>query len=43
MAMNMMNTCVKFHKDTPSGKRVIFNFPSAMELSETIDFVYNFV
>ena len=34
--MNMMNKCAKFHKaDSPSGKKVKFNFPSAIELSET--------
>ena len=31
----MMNKCAKFHKDSPSGKKVKFNFPSAIELSET--------
>ena len=41
--MNMMNKCAKFHKDSPSGQKVKFNFPSAIELSETVDFVYNFV
>ena len=43
MAMNMMNKCVKFHKDSPSGKKVKFNLPSAIELLEMADFVYNFV
>ena len=37
-----MNKCAKFHKDSPSGKKVKFNLPSAIELSETADFVYNF-
>ena len=31
----MMNKCAKFHKDSPSGKKVKFNLPSAIELSET--------
>ena len=40
----MMNKCAKFHKDSPSGKKVIkFNLARAIELSETADFVYNFV
>ena len=26
--MNMMNKCAKFHKDSPSGKKVKFNLPS---------------
>ena len=43
VAMTMMNKCAKFHKDTPSGKKVKFNLSSAIELSETADFVYNFV
>ena len=41
--MNMMNKCAKFHKDSPSDKKVKFNLPSAIELSETADFVYTFV
>ena len=41
--MNMMNKCAEFHKDTPSGKKVKFNLPNAIELSETAHFVYNFV
>ena len=41
--MNMMNKCAKFHKDSASDKNVRFNLPSAIELSETADFVYNFV
>ena len=41
--MNMMNKCAKFHKDSPSDKKVELNLPSAIELSETADFVYNFV
>ena len=43
VAMNMMNKCAKFHKDSLSGKKVKFNLPSEIELSETADFVYNFV
>ena len=43
VAMNMMNKCAKFHKDSPSGKKVKFNLPSTIEHSETVDFVYNFV
>ena len=38
--MSMMN---KFHNDSPSGKKVKFNLPNAIELSEKADFVYNFV
>ena len=34
----MMNKCAKFHKDSPSGKKVKFNL--AIELSEMADFVY---
>ena len=41
--MNMMNKYAKFHKNSPSGKNVKFNLPSAIELSETADFVHNFV
>ena len=41
--MNMINKCAKFHKDSQSPKKVKFNLPSAIELSETADFVYNFV
>ena len=41
--MNMMNKCAKFHKDSPNDKKVKFNLPSAIELSETAVFVYNFV
>ena len=43
VAMNMMNKCAKFHKDSPSDKKVKLNLPSAIELSETAVFVYNFV
>ena len=42
VAMNMMNKCAKFHKGSPSDKKVKFNLPSVIELSETADFVYNF-
>ena len=38
-----MNKCAKFHKDSPSAKKVKFNVPSEIELSELADFVYNFV
>ena len=31
----MMNKCAKFHKDSPSDKKVKFNLPSVIELSET--------
>ena len=41
--MNMMNKCVKFHKDSPSDKKVKFNLPSSIELLKTADFVYNVV
>ena len=41
--MNMMNKCAKFHGDSPSDKKVKLNLPSAIELSETAVFVYNFV
>ena len=43
VAINMMNKCAKFHKDSLSGKKVKFNLARAIELSETADFVYNFV
>ena len=39
----MMNKCAKFHKDGLSSKKVKFNLPSAIELSETAGFVYNSV
>ena len=41
--MSMMNKCAKFHKDSPSDKKVKFSLPSAIELSETTNFVYDFV
>ena len=41
--MDMMNKCTKFHEHSPNGKKVKFNLPSGIELSETADFVYNFV
>ena len=41
--MNVMTKCATFHKDSPSDKKVKLNLPSAVELSETADFVYNFV
>ena len=40
--MNMMNKCAKFDNDSPSGKKVKFNLASAIELSETAVFMYNF-
>ena len=43
VAMNIMNKCAKFHGDNPSDKEVKLNLPSTIELSETADFVYNFV
>ena len=33
-----MNKCAKFHKDSPRDKKVKFNLPNAIELSETADF-----
>ena len=39
----MINKSAKFHKDSANGKKVKFNLPSSIELSETADFVYNFV
>ena len=41
--MNMVNKCARFHKDSPSDKKVKFNLSSAIQLSETADFVYKFV
>ena len=41
--MSMMNKCAKFRTESVSGKKVKFNLLSAIELSETADFVYNFV
>ena len=38
-----MNKCAKLHEDSLSSKKVKFNLSSAIELSETADFVYNFV
>ena len=40
--MNILNKCAKFHEDSPSGKKVTLNLSSAIELSETAVFVYNF-
>ena len=37
-----MNKGAKFYKDSPRDKKVKFNLPSAIELSEIADFVYNF-
>ena len=39
----MMKKCAKFHEDSRKDKKVKLNLPSAIELSETADFVYNFV
>ena len=39
----MMNKCAKFHEDTLKDEKVKLSLPSAIELSETADFVYNFV
>ena len=39
--MNMMNKCAKFHKDSPSDKK-LNSISRAIVLSETADFVYNF-
>ena len=41
--MNVINKCAKFHKDSLSDKKVKYNLPSAIELSETAGFVYNFI
>ena len=41
--MNTMNKCARFYTDSSSEKKVKFNQVSAIELSETADFVYNFV
>ena len=41
--MDMINKCAKFFEHSLNGKKVKFNLPSAIELSETADFVYNFV
>ena len=38
-----MNKCAMFHTDSSSGRKVKFNLVSAIELSETAGFVYNFV
>ena len=40
----MMNKCAKFHKDSPSDKMLYSISPAGgIELSETAEFVYNFV
>ena len=41
--MNMLNKCAMLHKGSVSGKKDKFNLPSSIELSETADFLYNFV
>ena len=38
-----MNKCAKFHGDSPSGEKIKLNLARVIELSETADFVYNFV
>ena len=38
-----MHKCAKFHEDCLKDKKVKLNLPSAIELSETAGFVYNFV
>ena len=43
IARSMLNKRAKFHGDRPSGEKVKFNLARAIELSETADFVYNFV
>ena len=43
VAMNMVNKCATFHTDSLRGKKVKFNLPTANELSERADFVYNLV
>ena len=43
IAKNMMSSDAEFHQDSPKGKKVKFILASAVELSETADFVYNFV
>ena len=39
----MLNKCGKFHGNGLNGKKVKFILVRAIELSETADFVYNFV
>ena len=39
----MMNKCAKFHKNSPSDKKVKLNLPSTIELPEMAVIVYNFV
>ena len=43
VAMDMMNKCARVNEDSSSNKKVKLNLPSAIELSETAVFVYNFV
>ena len=38
-----MNKCAKVHEHSPNGKKVKFNLPSTIELSETVLLGYNFV
>ena len=39
----MVKKFAKFHGDSISGLKVKFNLGSVIELSQTADFVYNFV
>ena len=41
--MNMINRYAEIHEGSLKGKKAKFNLPTAIELSETADFVYNFV
>ena len=43
VARSMLKKCAKFHGDSPSGKKIKFNLARAIELSETANFMYNFV
>ena len=43
VARSMLNKCAKFHGDSQSGIKVKFNLARAIELSETADFVYNYI
>ena len=42
MARNIMNRCAKFQGDSRKGKKGKFYLASAIEISETVAFVYNF-
>ena len=43
MMIRLMKKCAKFQGGSPRGRTVNFNLASEIELSETADFVYNFV